>query len=137
MELNFATQYGIEFDAYLKMYLGFNNRDQYINYTMKTEMAYYAYAQKFDIKVTKRDIANARKELISYYKDQYLAEDKTLTHADANERATTYVDQEFDQNELYQDALYSLVGEHMKGNCIIKEIPPTYTSVTKGETLFN
>ncbi len=137
MELDFATQYGIEFDTYLKTYLGFESREAYIEYTMKAEMAYYGYAQKVGIVPTDADIANARAALIANYQQQYLSSSSTITEAQALELATSFVDEQLTESDIYQEAIYTLVGDHLETQYVMKEIPTTYTSVTKGGSLFD
>ncbi|MBQ8145471.1 MAG: FKBP-type peptidyl-prolyl cis-trans isomerase [Clostridia bacterium] len=137
MELDFAAQYGMEFDTYLKTYLGFESRDAYIKYTMKMEMAYYAYAQKLGIAPTEADIATARAELIENYKAQYMSSSSKLTEAEALEYATSFVDESLSESDLYQEALYKLVGDHLETQYVLKEVATTYTSVSKGGSLFD
>lgn len=137
MELNFATQYGIEFDAYIKTYLGFNSREDYIHYTMKAEMAYYAYAQQNGLEPTNADIATARAGLIETYKEQYLQSSSKITEAEALSLATSFVDEQLTESDIYQEAIYALVGDHLETQYVMKEIAPTYTSVTKGGSLFD
>ena len=137
MELDFATQYGIEFDTYLKTYLGFESREAYICYTMKSEMAYYAYAQQQGIVPTSADIANARASLIAYYQEEYLSSSSSITDAQALELATSFVDQQLTESDIYQEAIYALVGDHLETQFVMKEIAATYTSVTKGGSLFD
>ena len=137
MELDFAAQYGMGFDTYLKTYLGFESRDAYIKYTMKMEMAYYAYAQKLGIAPTEADIATARAELIENYKAQYMSSSSKLTEAEALEYATSFVDESLTESDLYQEALYKLVGDHLETQYVLKEVATTYTSVSKGGSLFD
>ena len=137
MELSFLSQYGIEFDTYLKNYLGFDSREAYIKYTMQAEMAYFAYAQANNIMPTESDIANARLSLIAEYTQQYMNSNDKLTEAEATEYATSFVDEEMTEAEIHQEALYSVVGDHLLTQYVLKEIPATYTSVSKGGSLFN
>ncbi len=136
LEYQFAIQYQMTFDDYLKNYLGFTSRDAYIKYTMQMEMAYYAYAQANGILPTDGDIADARANLIADYKAEYMASSSKITEAEALELATSFVDDELEDYEIYQEALYALVGDHLKTQYTIKKTPSTYTSVSKGGSLF-
>lgn len=137
MELDFAAQYGIEFDTYLKNYLGFDSRDAYIKYTMKMEMAYFAYAQSVGIDPTEGDIANARAALIENYKQQYMSSSSKLTESEALSYATSFVDESLSESELHQEALYTLVGDHLETQYTLKKVPETYKSVSRGGSLFD
>lgn len=132
----FALQYGMEFDTYIKNYLGFDSREAYIKYTMQMEMAYYAYAQANGIEPTDGDIANARAVLIADYAEQYKSSSTTLTTEEATKLATSFVDDELEDYEIYQEALYTVVGNHLKTQYKIKKVDGTYVSVSKGGSLF-
>ena len=104
---------------------------------MKSEMAYYAYAQQQGIVPTSADIANARASLIAYYQEEYLSSSSSITDAQALELATSFVDQQLTESDIYQEAIYALVGDHLETQFVMKEIAATYTSVTKGGSLFD
>lgn len=136
MDNQFALQYGIDFDTYIKSYLGFDSREAYIKYTMQMEMAYYAYAQANGLEPTEGNIATARAALIEEYKTQYM-ESASITEAEALELATSFVDDELEEYEIYQEALYTIVGDHIKTQYKLTKVDPTYTSVSKGGSLFD
>ena len=86
---------------------------------------------------TEADIATARAALIASYKDQYLSSSSKITEAQALELATSFVDEQLTESDIYQEAIYTLVGDHLQTQYVMKEIPATYTSVTKGGSLFD
>jgi hypothetical protein len=104
---------------------------------MKAEMAYYAYAQQNGLEPTNADIATARAGLIETYKEQYLQSSSKITEAEALSLATSFVDEQLTESDIYQEAIYALVGDHLETQYVMKEIAPTYTSVTKGGSLFD
>ncbi len=132
-----AAQYNMTVEQYVQQRYGFESVDAYIYSVMKAEMAYYAYAQKNDLVVTDSDIEKAKNDLIEMYKEQYLSSSSTLTEDDALAYATEYVETGLSSAELYQEALYVVVGDHIKTKYKIIETPTTFNSVTKGGSLFD
>jgi hypothetical protein len=127
------SQYKMTLEQYVQA-SGFATIDDYIYNVMKAELAYYAYAQQYGIVITEADIANAKADLIEVYKNQYLSS-SNVTDAEALQYANEYVNT-LTNADLHQEALYGLVGEHIMTQYKLVRVDPTYTSVTKGGTLF-
>ena len=132
-----VTQYNMTLEQYIKQAYGFESVDAYIYSVMKAEMAYYKYAQDNDLVVTDADIAKAKQDLIEAYKAQYLSSSSKITEDEALSYATEYVETGISHADLYQEALYVIVGDHLKTKYKVIEKPATYTSVTKGGSLFD
>lgn len=139
-EVTLVQQYknqGVEsLEDYIKL-AGFESLDAYIKSVLKAEMAYYAYAEANGLVVTDGDIENAKNELINIYTLEYLQSSSTITEAEAAEYATQYVEEELTQADLYQEALYAVVGDHLVTQYTLTKNPTTFTSVTKGGSLFD
>ena len=129
------SQYQMTVEEYLK-YNGYESIDAYIYAVMKAEMAYYAYAQINGLVVTDADIEKAKTDLLEVYKNQYLNNSTTATEADATAYANACVEK-LTEAELYQEALYAVVGDHIITQYKLTTVPMTYTSVTDGGSLFD
>ena len=129
------SQYGLTLEQYAK-YNGYNTIDEYIRSIMKSEMAYYAYAQVHGLTVSSRDVELARIELIELYKNEYMTV-SSATEQEALEYAEKYVSESATQADLYQEALYNVVGNHIILSYSLVTVPCTYTSVSKGGSLFS
>lgn len=131
------AQYNMTLEQYIKQAYGFESVDAYVYSVMKAEMAYYAYAQKHGLVITDADVQKAKDELIEMYTEQYLQSSSKITEAEARSYATEYVEKGISHADVYQEALYSVVGDHLKTKYTIVENPATFTSVTKGGSLFD
>lgn len=90
IESSFKETYGVELDAYIESYFDMT-RQEYIESNMKSEMVYYAIAQKEGIEPTANQLLEEVDSLIEYYKNYYMENEK-LDENSAKLKAQQFVD---------------------------------------------
>ncbi len=121
--------YGYSYELYLQIYQGMTLQ-QYIDYNMKFELVYYAFAQKEGIVPNDEQIATARNALIELYTSQNMSSDKTVTEEQARQKAIKYVDETLGDSGIYDEAIFKAVEDKFQEIISVKQIAATYTSVT-------
>ena len=125
---SFKEYYGYSFDEYIKAQ-GFTSRDEYIKGNMKTEMIYYAIAEKLNIKPTDAMLENERTSLVNMYKTLYM-EQQGLDEATALSTAEEFV-KNLGDVYIYENVLFDLVKVELFRNAIANELPRTYESISE------
>lgn len=123
------AQYGYSYDLYLQWTQGITLQ-QYIDDTIRLELAYYAFAQKENLVPDEGRLNTAKEALITMYIDQYKKEDSSLSDEDARNKATKYVENNVGKAGIYDEAMFKMVEEHFENVYTINLKDATYTSVT-------
>ncbi|MBQ8163175.1 MAG: FKBP-type peptidyl-prolyl cis-trans isomerase [Clostridia bacterium] len=121
--------YGYSYEVYLQIYEG-KTLQEYIDYNLKFELVYYAYAQKEGLVPNDEQIATARNALIELYTSQNMSSDSTVTEEQARQKATQYVDDTLGDSGIYDEAIFKIVEDSFESVFQVKAIDATYTSVT-------
>ena len=129
LDQQYKSYYGISFEDYVKAYYGMN-KDEYIKESMKLEMIYYAIANAEGLVPTEDQLESAKKELVDYYKQQYMSSNSSMKEADALKAAENYVDQNLGTASVYEEALFKLIEEHLEANYTVEMVDATYESIT-------
>ena len=127
-EASFYEAYGFTFDEYIKNAYNLT-RDEYIKAQMKTEMVYYAIAKNENLEPTEAMLINERTELISYYKELYMTENK-LSASEALQAAEEMVGSISDVY-IYENVLFDLVGDYLYTAAKATFIDKTYVSISE------
>jgi trigger factor len=128
IEESFYDTYGVTLDSYIKSSFDMT-REQYVENNMKSEMIYYAVAQKEGIEPTAEQLLAEVDSLIAYYKEYYMT-NEGLDEATAKTKAMDFVDS-LGASYSYENVLFALVDERFKEKADVTYKEKTYTSITE------
>lgn len=128
IEESFYDTYGVTLDSYIKSSFDMT-REQYVENNMKSEMIYYAVAQKEGIEPTAEQLLAEVDSLIAYYKEYYMT-NEGLDEATAKTKAMDFVDS-LGASYSYENVLFALVDECFKKKADVTYKEKTYTSITE------
>jgi trigger factor len=129
LDQQYKSYYGISFEDYVKAYYGMD-KEEYIKESMKLEMIYYTIANVEGMIPTAEELEDAKKELVDYYKQQYMSSNTSMKEADALKAAESYVDQNLGTAAVYEEALFKIIEKHLEDNYTVKMLDATYESIT-------